>query len=295
MIFRRRLVYIKQFLIYIYYKLLFSFFPAKLRLDEESTFVISLASYPARAHLLPAVLESIKRQTVRPYKVFLVLCRKDWKGISLPWYVHRIERQGITIIWTDDLQYSVKMMVPVIDLVPDKGIVTLGDDWIYFREFISKTVNSKFANDGYIVGPLGKEMYRKGSELNMYYRFKNNATLNSKSENLYLMGLGTYYPANSLDPRVKNLDAIEMIVPGRGSDIWFWCAGKAQGTKMKCIGMDSVNNHAFPIPENKKTKPLDVPGVDEMNNRFLSAIDYFGIHELLLEQFPNQLNNLDEN
>lgn len=83
------------------------------------------------------------------------------------------------------------------------------------------------------------------------------------------------------------LTAIQEIVPGRGSDIWFWAAAVAKGTKQICLDTPTDINLYFAVPETNKTKPKDTPGGNTMEERFQKAIDFFGIREKLLATLPD--------
>lgn len=262
--------------------------PRKPFLDPRASFVISIASYPKRAHLLSAVFESVKRQTIRPRHIFLVLTEEEWPGKRLPKYLEKLEKQGVEILWVKGNPYSVKMLLPVVEKFPDMGVITLGDDWIYKSRFIEGTINSQPVKENCITGPLGKILYRKGDELNMFYRENTQADETTPSERVYIMGIGTYYPPRSLHPKMLNLKAVSRIIPGRGSDLWFWAAAIAQGSKLKCIGVETLRKYAIPIPLTTGTAPKDQPGKEEMNKRFNNTIDYFGIREWLLNNLPDK-------
>mgnify|MGYP003564656077 CR=1 FL=1 len=104
----------------------------------------------------------------------------------------------------------------------------------------------------------------------------------------YLVGwAGIYYPIGSLHEKAFNEEAIHRIVPGRGSDIWFWAAAIANNTDQICLGLPEKYNLGVPIPQNNKTKPKDTPGNEVMEQRFQMAIDFFNIREKLNATLPN--------
>lgn len=280
------LVLFRNYLIYKWYALLAAIRSKPIDFNPEASFIVSIASYPKRLHLLPAVFESVARQSCLPRSIYLVLSEEEWDRRVLPRYLRRLENLGVKIVWTNENPFAVKMLLPIIELHKDLSIITLGDDWIYLKNFLENTVNSNAAHQGYITGPLGKTLYRKGEELNMYYRADGQAGPESNTNQLYLFGLGTLYPPGSLHEKVLDIDAVKRIVPGRGSDLWFWAAAIANNSKQYCLGAESIRGKVVPIPETNKTKPKEAPGPDEMNRRFQMAIDYFGIRERMLEVLP---------
>ena len=135
---------------------------------------------------------------------------------------------------------------------------------------------------------MGRDMVRKNNQLKMYYREKGTAYINTPSSQVYLIGWGgIYYPAGSLHENVFSEEGIHRIVPGRGSDIWFWAAAIANNTDQICLGLPEKYNLGVPIPQNNKTKPKDTPGNEVMEQRFQMAIDFFNIREKLNATLPN--------
>jgi hypothetical protein len=286
---KKTLVIIRNYLIYLWFALLAKVTYTKYKIDSNANFVISIASYPERAHLLPAVFESAARQTKSPRHMVLVLSVEEWPRKKLPKSLKKIKKRGVEIIWVENNTYSVKMLLPVITKFPNYGIITLGDDWIYKRFFIEKIISSNAVKNNHVAGPLGKVLYRKANKISMFFRERTPAGPQTPSQSLYLMGLGTYYPPKSLSKKMLNMDAVRRIIPGRGSDIWFWCAAIANDSTLTCLGQNIVEKHALPIPETKKTKPKDTPGIEEMDRRFQRAVDYFGIRDKLLTILPEKV------
>lgn len=75
----------------------------------------------------------------------------------------------------------------------------------------------------------------------------------------FLEGSVTYYPSNSLDKMFLNLNAVNQIVPGRGSDIWFWAAAIAAGTKQICLRLATKKDLYIPMPKIKSLPQRILP------------------------------------
>jgi hypothetical protein len=134
-------------------------------------------------------------------------------------------------------------------------------------------------------------MLKREGQLHMHYRAKKLASYSTPADQVYLIGWGgIYYPPNSLDKRALQMEAIHRIVPGRGSDFWFWAAAHSKDTKQLCLGLPTFYNLGIAIPQNEMTKPKDQPGGEVILERFQMTIDYFGIREKLLQTLPNQKN-----
>lgn len=248
--------------------------------------MVSIASYPKRDPLLPAVFQALSKQTIVPNKWILVLSVEDYPH-GLPKHLINLEKRGIEILWVKNNPYAVKKLIPVIKKYPEIGVITLDDDIIYHQSLIEGLIKYSEIFSGTIIGYVGKTLFKKGNELNIYYRDSRPTTLETDTNQVYLIGWGgIYYPPKSLDKRILEMDAVHKIVPGRGSDIWFWAAAHAKKTKQICLGMPLKYNLGIPIPQNKLTEPKDLPNNDILMKRFQMAVDFFEIREKLLKELP---------
>jgi hypothetical protein len=285
----QKLVYLKHLTIYKKWNFLASSNQSKLRINPKTDFLVSIASYPKRAHLLPAVFEALNTQTTVPKKWLLVLSEEEWPDLKLPNFLNKLVKRGLEIVWVRNNSFAVKKLVPVVEKYPSLAIVTLDDDIIYHKSLLEGLIEKSLENKKAIIGYVGKALLRKEEELDMYLREHAPAKLSTPSEQVYLIGWGgIYYPPNSLNEKVLNMEAIHQIVPGRGSDIWFWAAAIAQNTKQACLGMPSEYNLGIPIPQNVNTQPKDTPQTDILLNRFQMTIDFFGIRDKLVASLPNK-------
>ncbi|RAR47240.1 glycosyltransferase [Flavobacterium lacus] len=284
----QQLVALRNLLIYRKWHLLALFYNSKFRTNPKAQFVVSIASYPKRAHLLPAVFEALNTQTEVPQKWILVLSEEEWPDLIVPTYLNKLVKRGLEILWVKNNTFAVKKLVPVVEKYPEKAVITFDDELIYGKHVIEKLINCSKVNQGAIIGHVAKQLVKKNGELKMFYRLKKVASYATPSPQVYFLGgSGTYYPSGSLHVKVTNNEAIHKIVPGRGSDIWFWAAAVANGTKQICLGSKTDRTLYFAIPETNQTKPKETPGKNVMDERFQMAIDYFGIREQLIANLPN--------
>jgi hypothetical protein len=287
---KKTLVQLRNFLIYKFHDLEAKISSKSFQLNSEAIFVTSIASYPKRDPLLPAVFQALSGQTVKPKKMILVLSVEDYPEQRLPKHLHKLEQRGLEIVWSENNPYAVKKLLPVMKKYPELGVITFDDELIYGRQVIEKLVEKVTNHPKTVIGHVSKKLYRKKERLEMYYRLKDeNIKIKSSFQIYFLGGSGTYYPKNSLHPKAFNLQAIHEIVPGRGSDIWFWAATVANNTDQKSLDTKTKKSLYFAIPNDKNTKPLDTPGQSAMEDRFQKAIDYFGIREKLIQNLPDKI------
>ena len=282
----KTLVYLRDICIFKKYLLLAGLTTAKLPTNTNENFVVSIASYPKRDPLLPAVFQALSKQKKLPKKWILVLSEEDYKH-GLPNHLRKLKKRGLEIIWVKDNPYSVKKLIPVIETYPDSSVITLDDDIIYHPDLIKGLIAQSKINSKAIIGYVGKTMVKKENQISMFYRERTPTDINTPSKQVYLIGWGgIFYPPYSLDEKVLDMEAVHKIVPGRGSDFWFWAAAHANNTKQVCLGMPQKYNLGIPIPQNKNTKPKDVPDDDILMERFQKTIDYFEIREELTQKLP---------
>ena len=262
---------------------------ADLPSDQNSNFIVSIASYPKRIHLIPAVIESIARQRCLPKRLFLVLSIEDYPDKKLPDDIKKLQGRGLEILWVKNNPFAVKKLMPLYEKDLGLTICTLDDDIIYAPTVTENLVERAEKNKGSIVGCWGKSLYRRGTELSMWFRQPGPLKKDAPDESIYLLGGGgIMYPPKSLDRRFLDVTAVHKYVPGRGSDIWFYAAAKAANTRQICETSRHASRLWIPIPQNRQTQPRERPGTEELENRFQQTVDFFGIREKLISELPNE-------
>lgn len=285
-IMKKQLVRFRNNCIYHWYDFLSRLRRKSLPVNPSANFIVSIASYPKRDFLIPAVFEALTYQTVLPEKWILVLSEEDYEK-GLPKHLLKLKKNGLEILWTKNNPYAVKKLIPVIEKYRDKAVITLDDDIIYNKFLIEGLVEQASVTPDSIIGYVGKTLVKKNDCLHVYYRDRKPTTIETDPNQVYLIGWGgIYYPPQSLDKRVSDMDAVHKIVPGRGSDIWFWAAAHANNTRQICLGLPSNYNLGIPIPQNQQTAPKDRPSIDVFLDRFQMTIDFFQIRDKLLLVLP---------
>lgn len=287
----KKLVEFRNFLIFKKYDIKAKWRKLDFILDENADFIVSISSYPKRIHLVPAVFESLARQKSLPRKFLLTLTEEEWPGRLIPESITKLEKLGVQIHWITGNTFAVKNISPVVESFSEDDILILDDDIIYGPDVVSELVKHKNENKGCIIGHVAKELKKSKGKLSMWFRSDKPADIHTQSESIFFIGYsGIYYPKNSLDHRVSDLEAIKQIVPGRGKDIWLYCATIAKGTRQVCLGSDHKKGYYIPIPVTQNTKPKEWVTGSALDKRFHKAVDYFGVREKLLEVLPEKKN-----
>jgi hypothetical protein len=284
----KRIFLLRNHFIFFFYDFLSKVSSSQIKVNPHSDFIVCIASYPKRDHLLPAVFQALSKQTCSPKRFVLVLSVEEYDVNKLPKHIERLQNKGVEIIWSVNNPFAVKTLVPVLVKYPKENLVALDDDFIYYKNILQRLYHHALKNPGAIIGLTGKELYRKGSEINMYFRRERLADITTPSSSIYfLKGSGTFYPAGSIHSKAVDISKIHEFVPGRGADMWFWAAAHAQGSTQICIGDLEKYDVGIPIPENNQTKTRELPTHEAMNERFQRVIDYYNIRQKLLKELPD--------
>ena len=286
---RNKAVIARNFAVYRQHAWLASTSNTNFPLDSSSNFVVSVASYPKRIHLVPAVFESLARQKIRAKRAYLVLSEEDYPDKHLPAEINRLIDRGVEIVWTRNNPYAVKKLMPVWQRDPDCAVCTFDDDTIYRPQVTEGLFNAAAGRENLIVGYWGKALYQRGGKLGMWFREPVSFKRELIDDRVYLMGGGgVWYSPSTLDPRVTDVEAVQKIVPGRGSDIWFWAAAHAANAKHCWIKPQTQKSLWIPIPQSANTKPRETPGGDVLEERFQKAINFFGVRQKLQRCLPDR-------
>ncbi len=87
---KKNIIFLRNLFIYKKWDFLAKINQTKLNTDPQADFVVSIATYPKRAHLLPAVIEALNQQTQLPQKWIVVLTEEEWPELQLPKYLNKL-------------------------------------------------------------------------------------------------------------------------------------------------------------------------------------------------------------
>lgn len=176
--------------------------------------IISLTSYPKRFRTLPLVLNSIMEQTVLPDKIILWIENKDKE--KLPSAVLKFKGVDIEFCQNDLLSY--KKIIPSLRKYRNSYIITLDDDFVYFKNTIEKlvSISRKFPND-VIVNRI-----HKINTINDYptsYRLWSRNYMKKTKSAFFTSGAGALFPPNCFYKDVLKKNYFKKLTP-YADDIW---------------------------------------------------------------------------
>lgn len=112
----------------------------KCKGEDDEQLIVSMTSWKERIHNVPAVVESIYRNSVKPDKMVLNLSLEEFphKEEDLPREVVDCQEDGrIEIFWNEGNAKAFKKFIPTMQKYPTAAIITIDDDFIYPEDFIA--------------------------------------------------------------------------------------------------------------------------------------------------------------
>lgn len=212
------------------------------RLDKniEPGLTVSLCSYHKRINQVYLTIESIFDQFVRPERVVLYLSANDIEGYKIPLSLRRLEKRGleIQIMLGDDIRSYKKLHY---ELISNNGyIVTIDDDVLYGRYFISGLIRKKKENIDSIIFYRGYYNTKIFKETTKYSDvIKNDAVAVASLYNIPTGVSGVLYEKRLLDQNVLNINEATALCP-TSDDLWYKFHSYLLGTNCVLVGSRSV-------------------------------------------------------
>lgn len=246
--------------------------------------IVSLTTFPARAHRVWQAIESIRRQSVPPAAVVLVLAEPEFPGHRLPATLQsRVDSGAVEILWTPTNSRGCKKLVPTLRTFPDAVIVTADDDLMYPRHWLRSLMSAHEGHPHSIVARRAHEVGIVSQTVAPYSTWRP-ATIHTPSHLVFpTNGAGTLFPPNVLDPTVLDEDLAMTLCP-YADDVWFramsWLTHadvRYLGTRSQLAaigGMQDSALHHFNLRQQGSTGN----GNDE---QLRAVLNFFGLWDVL--------------
>lgn len=219
------------------------------KVKELNEFIVTLTSYPKRIGTVHMTVMSILQQSVKPDKVVLWLADSQFpnKTADLPEELLRLQEEGLTISWCEDLK-SYKKLIPALKAYPEAVLITADDDVLYQKNWLKLLIESYINNPHAIHCHRAHKITLHKGEIKPYSNWIKYYELTQKKPGylILLTGVGgVLYPAHCFTEEVFDKDAYMKCCP-HGDDLWFW-------------GQAVVNNFKVHLADNalKYPKLLD--------------------------------------
>jgi hypothetical protein len=247
--------------------------------------VVSLTSFPAAVHLVPAAVRSILAGSVLPDRVVLYLAEEQFPGRRVPAEIEGLtENPLFEVRWTQEDIRSYKKLVPALHDFPDDIIVTVDDDLRFHPRMLERLLGTHKKYPDAIVGhrvrriKIGRDgtlaPYRKWKRYKEF-RFLTRS-LRPSFRNLLTGGAGGLYPPHSLAAEMLDPQLFMSIAP-TVDDVWFWAAAVAAGTRTVPVPWGYVKLHETGKPTEITLSHVNLNPRKDVNRMTVEAI---------MERFP---------
>ncbi len=228
--------------------------------------IVSLTSFPARINRLWLVIESLLRQTHKPYKIILYLSINQFKSIDeLPLSLKKQTKRGLDIQFVNGDIKSHKKYYYAISSFPNDCIVTVDDDVFYSSSLINDLINIHNNYPDCIIANTARVISKTNSELEDYalWEYAKSGTLSNDN---FLVGIGgVLYPPNCLFD-LWNRDDLFMKLCPKADDVWLNAMARLKGTfimksfsstsTLPVINHNPQNLHSTNVSQNQNNVQL---------------------------------------
>lgn len=181
--------------------------------------IVSLTTYPDRIKSAGIVITSIMQQSLVPDKIILTLAESQFPKKKLPGLIQKEIKNGLEIIWTEDLR-SHKKYYDVMEKYPNDIIITVDDDTYYPKTFISDLYKSYKTFPNCISCCLAREIKIEKQKILPYEKWPYITKKEPPSLTAIPLGIGgVLYPPNSLNKEVFNKTNLKTFCPN-ADDLW---------------------------------------------------------------------------
>lgn len=183
--------------------------------------IVSLTSFPARINEVWQVIECMKRQSIKPDKIFLWLSRKQFPEQEIPVNLSALIDDTFEVVFVDDDYKSHKKYYYAFSQFPNDLIVLLDDDIYYPTNTIELFIREYLLKPNCIYVRYGCEMkFDKKGKLLPYNDWWHENTNRVESYSFFFgSGGGTMVCPSLLNEDVLNIKVAMDIAPS-ADDVW---------------------------------------------------------------------------
>lgn len=222
--------------------------------SRERKIIVSLTSYPARIHAVPAVIGSLLNQTLKPDEIILWLGEEKFPDRKLPLIFKQLKSIGVKIEFRVDLKSHTKYFYAIQEY-PEDLIITVDDDILYRRTLVEELYLSYQKHPNCISAlRVHKMRFEDDCSLKKYAEWDWDyvGEIGQVSYQYFATGVGgVLYPPHSLHPEVMNLEIIKKCCHNH-DDLWLKVMEVMAGTKV-VIAANSKQENISQIIGTQKT------------------------------------------
>ena len=122
---------------------------------RETDAVVTLTTFPARIDGVATTIRSILMGEAAPARIQLNLSRDEFAGVELPRSLLALQEQGLEIVMVAGNTRSYKKLVPTLESLSARILVTADDDVYYPRTWLRDLLSAHATDATAIVGHRG--------------------------------------------------------------------------------------------------------------------------------------------
>jgi len=252
----------------------------RLRVGADALLVVSLTTFPARVRDVWATIVTLLNQTHPPDALVLVLSQEEFPDRRIPRGLRRIQKRGLTILWTEKNLRAHNKLLPVRKEFPRSTIVTVDDDILYEPTMLASLVREAKSRPDTIIGHRGWCVQWDEGGLRPYFEWMpaGRAGPTTEPDRVFLTGVGgVLYPPGHPPAELLLDESAAVRVTPTADDVWFWAASVAGGSARFCTGARYGRPNGL---EGLSPALLDVNrAANDLQLR--AAVDHFNLTEWL--------------
>lgn len=236
---------------------------------RNSGVIVSFTSFPARINKVWQVVECMKRQTYKPFKIILWLSKEQFPTYdSIPDSLKCREDSIFEIRMVDGDIRSHKKYYYVLNCFPDSLVFLIDDDLYYPTDLIEKTLVEYNKHSDHIICNYGFHIrYDDEGSILPYKEWKRSYKHSDESDLFFGSGGGTLLKSSLLHSDVTNL-VLALDMTPIADDIWLNAMTRLAKTPI--IILD--NGHLLPISIDKNVKLASENVYQSKNDEQLNRI-----------------------
>lgn len=243
--------------------------------------IVSLTSFPGRIGIVWQVIETLKRQSIRPEKILLWLSKEQFpQERDIPAELRSLQDDVFTIRVVDDDLRSHKKYFYVMQEFSEYTIITCDDDVYYHPLLLEYLISASETHPNNIIANVTCQLGYESGILLPYLEWQRNYKAFSSLNRVQIGIGGVLYPPNAISKKAFNPVLIKEIAP-LADDLWLNCMSRLVKTPVMqsnlyylpieiisdSSSLHSVNNGAENMNDvqiNKIREYLRTQGLDDV-------------------------------
>lgn len=243
---------------------------------KEIDVIVSLTSFPARINTVWQVIECMKRQTYKPFKVILWLSKNQFSDVQhVPTNLRDRQSDFFEIVLVDGDAKSHKKYYYASKTFPNSLIFLIDDDLYYDTKILERSYKAYHDNPSCIICNLGSLLtFNEDGSHKSFAQWNRKTTKGDYigEELMFGSGAGTLFKPDMLHEDLLNLDLAIKLAP-TADDLWLNAMARLNNTP-KCL---LPNGAILPIASTQHETLFSQNGNLNQNDVQLANIEkYYG-------------------